>query len=77
MVRVRFAGIVRLRRDGLVCMFWLKRKIRSPRFRKVEHLERTDWIYEFVLRSPDELDDEVRGWLREAYDVGRQTHLTR
>jgi hypothetical protein len=77
MVRVRFAGVVRLRKDGLVCGFWLKRRIASPRLTKIEHLERADWIYEFVLRSPEELDDEVREWLREAYDVGRQTHLAR
>jgi hypothetical protein len=75
MVRVRFAGVVRLRKDGLVCGFWLKRQIDSPRLTKVEHLGRSDWIYQFVLRSEDELDDEVREWLREAYDVGRQAHL--
>ena len=77
MVRVRFAGVVRLRKDGLVCGFWLKRRIDSPRFTKVEHLGRSDWIYRFVLRDEDELDDEVRDWIREAYDVGRQTHLGR
>lgn len=77
MVRVRFAGVVRVRKDGLLCGFWLKRRIDSPRFSKVEHLGRTDWIYQFVLRDEDELDDEVRDWIREAYDVGRQTHLAR
>lgn len=34
-------------------------------------------VYQFVLRDEDELDDEVRDWIREAYDVGRQTHLGR
>lgn len=77
MVRVRFAGVVRVRKDGLLWGFWLKRRIDSPRFSKVEHLGRTDWIYQFVLRDEDELDDEVRDWIREAYDVGRQTHLGR
>jgi hypothetical protein len=77
MVRVRFAGVARLRKDGLVCGFWLKRQIESPRFTKVEHLGRSDWIYQFVLRDESELDEEVRGWMGEAYDVGRQTHLER
>ena len=77
MVRVRFAGVARLRKDGLVCGFWLKRQISSPRFSKVEHLGKRDRVYQFVLRNEDELDDEVRGWVREAYDVGRQTHLAR
>jgi hypothetical protein len=76
MVRVRFAGVARLRKDGLVCAFWLKRKVDSPRFSKRELLGRSDWVYQFVLRDEAELDDEVRAWLREAYDVGRQTHLT-
>lgn len=61
MVRVRFAGVVRLRKDGLVCGFWLKRRIDSPRSTKMERLGRSDRIYQFVLRSEDELDDEVRG----------------
>jgi Domain of unknown function (DUF5655) len=75
MVRVRFAGVVRLRKDGLVCGFWLKRRIESPRFTTVEHLGRSDWVYRFVVRSEEDLDDEVRSWIREAYKVGRQAHL--
>jgi Domain of unknown function (DUF5655) len=77
MVRVRFAGVARLRRDALVCGFWLKREISSPRFTKVEHLGRSNWVYQFVLRDEAELDDEVRGWIREAYEVGRQSHLVK
>ena len=76
MVRVRFAGVARLRSDGLVCSFWLKRRVDSTRFSKRELLGRSDWVYRFVLRDEDELDDEVRGWIREAYEVGRQAHLT-
>lgn len=75
MVRVRFAGVARLRKDGLVCSFWLKREIRSPRFSKVELLGKKDWVYQFVLREEQELDDEVRSWMEEAYEVGRQSHL--
>jgi hypothetical protein len=77
MVRVRFAGVARLRKDGLVCSFWLKRRIESPRFTRVELVGKHDWIYQWVLRDEEELDDEVRGWLAEAYEVGRQAHLAR
>ena len=76
MVRVRFAGVTGLRKDGLVCGFWLKRRVGSTRFTNVELLGNHDWVYRFVLRDEAELDDEVRWWIREAYDVGRQTHLT-
>ena len=77
MVRVRFAAVNRVRRDGLVCHVWLKRRIHSPRFTKVELLGRNDWIHHLVIRSEEDLDDEFRRWMREAYEVGRQTHLTR
>jgi hypothetical protein len=77
MVRVRFATVNRVRRDGLVCHLWLKRPIESARFTKVELLGRSGWIHHFVLRSEAELDDELRGWMREAYAVGRQEHLAR
>jgi hypothetical protein len=76
MVRVRFAAVNRVRRDGsLVCHVWLKRRVESPRFTKVELLGRSDWVHHFVLRSETDLDDELRAWMHEAYDVGRQTHL--
>ena len=70
--RARFAGVVRLRRDALVAGFWLKREVRSDRFTKVEHIERRDWVYQLLLRSAADLDDELHGWLREAYEVGQQ-----
>jgi hypothetical protein len=75
MVRVRSAGVRSISDRGMTVGFWLKRRIESPRFTRVEHLERNDWIYTFRVRSPEELDDEVRGWLRESYDVGSQRHL--
>lgn len=70
MARARFAGVV-FRRDHLVLGFWLKRRISSARL-KVQYLGRSDWVYELPIRSLEELDDEVRGWLGEAYLVGRQ-----
>jgi len=76
MLRVRFTAVNRVRRDGsLVCHLWLKRRVESPRFTKVELLGRSDWVHHFVLRSEADLDEELRAWMREAYDVGRQTHL--
>jgi hypothetical protein len=70
MARARFAG-VEFRRDHVVLAFWLKREISHPRLR-VEHYGRSDWGYRLALRSPADIDDELRGWLREAYLVGRQ-----
>ncbi len=49
--------------------FWLKRRIDSPRFTRVELIPPKNWIYTFRVTSPEQLDDEVRAWFREAYDV--------
>lgn len=70
MVRARFAG-VQFRKDHVVLAFWLKRPIRSSRL-KHEYLGRSDHVYEIRIRSARDLDDQVRGWLCEAYLVGRQ-----
>lgn len=70
--RTRFAGVVRLRRDALVLGLWLKRRVDSDRFSRVEHLERDDWVYKLPLRSEADLDAELLAWLEEAYRVGRQ-----
>jgi hypothetical protein len=70
MTRARFAG-VEVRRDWLRLHFWLKRVIASPRFARIDHYGR-DHVYTLALRSADQLDDELRGWLREARSVGDQ-----
>jgi hypothetical protein len=75
MVRVRFAGVRRLSDRGMTCTFWLKRLIESPRFTRVEAIPKNNWIYSFRVTAVEELDDEVLGWLRQAYEVGRRRAL--
>jgi hypothetical protein len=70
MVRARFAG-VSFRKDHVRLAFWLKRHVPSSRLRH-QHLGRSDHVYELPIRSVDDLDDQVRAWLCEAYVVGRQ-----
>jgi hypothetical protein len=53
----------------------LAREIRSPRFRRVEVYSRSNMVHAFRLVRPEEVDDEVRAWLAEAYEVGQQLHL--
>ena len=73
--RVRFAGVpVKNRTGGLVVQFWLKRRVESDRFTKVELLEPSNWIYRFRITDPADLDDEVRDWLVESYRVGQQDY---
>jgi hypothetical protein len=73
--RVRFAGVVRVVGDGIVCGFWLKRRIASPRLMRTELVPPRDYIYHFKLSDPSQLDDEVAAWIAEAYQVGVQHKL--
>lgn len=70
--RVRFAGVAAVRKDALMAGFWLKRRIESPRFARVEFIPPDNYVYQFTLSAPSDLDAEAEQWLREAYDVGAQ-----
>jgi hypothetical protein len=70
--RVRFAGVPRLTKDGLIGGFWLKHRVDSPRFLRVELIPPNNYVYQFRITSEKDLDAEVLGWLREAYKVGQQ-----
>jgi hypothetical protein len=71
MVRVRFAGVSNLSERGMTCAFGLRRRLESARIRKVELYG--SWYGHYLrITAPEELDDEVLGWLREAYAVGEQ-----
>jgi hypothetical protein len=73
--RVRFAGVAGVTKDALIIGFWLKRRIDNPRFARVEHIPPRDWVYRVRIADMKELDAELLGWLREAYDVGQQKGL--
>lgn len=77
MVRVRFAGVSALSDRGMTIAFGLPYALRSPRIRKVERLGPRWWGHWMRITSPEELDAELLGWLREAYKVGKQEHLKR
>jgi Domain of unknown function (DUF5655) len=40
----------------------------SPRFKDVAHPAREVWMHHLEVRGLDDLDDEVLGWLREAFE---------
>jgi Domain of unknown function (DUF5655) len=75
-VRMSFAAFVPRARwlDGHLV---LARQVESRRFRRVEAYSPRNVLHAFRLTSPEEIDEEFRGWLREAYDVGRRRHLRR
>jgi Domain of unknown function (DUF5655) len=73
--RGRFAGIDRPRKDHLVASFLLTRAVRSPRLARVDYIPPYYYVHRLRLHDREEIDDEVRGWLAEAYQVGRQSHV--
>jgi Domain of unknown function (DUF5655) len=63
---MRFAA-VETRRARLKAHVVLGRPIESPRFTKVEHLPPAYYVHHFELAQVEDVDDEVRAWLTEAY----------
>lgn len=47
----------------------LPRPVFSPRIKSVVHPAPRSWMHHLELTDVDQVDDEVRGWLREAYDA--------
>ena len=47
----------------------LPRRIDSPRFKEIVRPSPNVWMHHLELRTAAELDAEVAGWLREAYEA--------
>ena len=73
-VRMSFAA-VSLRRGRLDGHVVLTRRLKNPRYTKIEYISPRNHVHSFRFRSRADLDREVLGWLREAYRVGQQLHL--
>lgn len=53
----------------------LARRLEHPRFRRVETFSPRNHLHAFRLSRPEDVDDEFRAWVAEAYRVGAQEHL--
>ena len=73
-VRMSFAQVT-LRRAWLDGHIVLARRLENPRFRSVETFSPRNHLHTFRLNSIEDIDDEFRAWLAEAYKVGAQEHL--
>jgi hypothetical protein len=73
--RVRFAGLTP-RKNGFHASFALRRWLDSPRIMKTVDYGPRWRMHVVLVRSPADLDDELRSWLQEAHDtVGVQSDL--
>ena len=76
--QVRFAGITKLDDDAMVCTFALPHGIDSPRFARVEEVVPGWFVHTLVVTAPEELDEEVQGWIRESHRLmGMRERLRR
>jgi predicted DNA-binding protein (MmcQ/YjbR family) len=76
MGRVRFAGVQSVSDRGMTIAFALTSPLRHPRIRKVERIVPGWYGHWMRVTSPEELDDQVLGWLRESYhQMGMQERL--
>jgi hypothetical protein len=75
-VRMSFAQVTPRNRwlDGHVV---LARRVEHRRFRSVQTFSPRNHMHVFRIERVDEIDDELRAWLAEAYAVGEQRHLGR
>lgn len=73
---VRFAGVNTVSDRGMTIAFALPRPMRHRRIRKVEDIA-PGWFGHWMrITSPEQLDDELLGWLRESYhQMGMQERL--
>ncbi|HKE55063.1 MAG TPA: DUF5655 domain-containing protein [Pyrinomonadaceae bacterium] len=76
-VRMIFAAVNKLSDRGIEAHVVLTRRLKSPRFRRIETMTAKCYVHHFKLESLSEIDEEVKAWLCEAYLVGTQQHLNR
>ena len=74
--RATFASVA-FRKDGLRVGIMLARRLASPRIVKVETVSPHSHAHVFIVRVPEDLDPEVRSWLREAYGTSIARHPAR
>ena len=74
-VRMSFAQVTPRKRwlDGHVV---LARRLEHPRFRKIETFSPRNHVHVFRLVRPNDVDGTFVAWMREAYAVGEQRHLS-
>lgn len=51
--------------------------VEDPRIRRAAPYTRRLLVHEFRISAPEQLDEELAGWVREAYQVGQGEHLAR
>jgi Domain of unknown function (DUF5655) len=70
-----FAG-ARLTHRALGGYLDLQRRVDDPRITRSSPYTSRLYVHQFRIETASQLDDEVAGWIREAYQVGGGAHLS-
>ena len=73
LVNASAAAGVATRKGHLILTLKSDRKLSSPRIHKSEQASARRFHHEVKLSSPDEVDDELAGWLSEAYALSAKS----
>ena len=63
------------RRKFLLAGFWFPRYISSPRFHKITKYRLQAYVHDIRITDFAQFDDEFRGWVYTAYQVGLRRHF--
>lgn len=66
--RSAFAGIA-TRRDSLILTLKASTALSSPRVERSQQTSTNRWHHEVRLRTPSDVDQELRVWLERAYEL--------
>jgi Domain of unknown function (DUF5655) len=69
-----FAG-ARPTKTGLAGYLDLQRVVQDRRFISVAPYTRRLYVHKMRILRPEDLDEDLAGWVREAYDVGQGAHV--
>jgi hypothetical protein len=71
-----FAG-ARPTAQGLAVYLDLQRAVEDPRITRAVPYTSRLFTHHLRITAPDQLDDALAGWVREAYAIGQGAHLSR
>jgi hypothetical protein len=68
--RVAFVG-VQTRKDALILTLKADRDVKHRRVHKAEQTSANRWHFEVRLRAPEEVDDQIRQWIRSSSELAQ------
>lgn len=66
--RSAFAGVA-TRKDALILTIKSSERVNDVRVHRAEQTSANRWHLEVRLRTPDEVDERIRAWLKAAYEL--------